>query len=314
MPKKIALLVVIALLILSGCSGPAKLANETSAARPAAPSGEMGAAERPAAAPEEAAGPGLPGAQAPVQRMVIRDANLTIIVQDPASAMNEIIRMAETRDGYVVSSNLYKTRASGGVEVPEARITIRVPAEQLNATLNQIKALVEDPKDVSDETINGQDVTKEYTDLNSRLRNLEQAEAQLREIMASATKTEDVLAVYRQLTEIRGEIEVIKGQIQFYEDSAALSSITVDIESLAALQPIEVAGWRPEGVARDAVQSLINTMQFLGSAVIWLIIYVLPVLLVIFIPIWLLWKLLRRALKSSKPPVQAPPSPPQAQG
>ncbi|NLG97859.1 MAG: DUF4349 domain-containing protein [Chloroflexi bacterium] len=313
MPKRIALLVVIALLILSGCSSPAKYADESYTARPAAPSAGMGAAEMPAAA-SEAADSGVPGAQLPVQRMVIRDANLTIIVQDPASAMNEIIRMAEERDGYVVSSNLYKTHVSSGVEVPEARITIRVPADQLNATLNQIKALVENPKDVSNESISGQDVTKEYTDLNSRLRNLEQAEAQLREIMASATYTEDVLAVYRQLTEIREEIEVIKGQIQFYEDSAALSSITVNIESLAALQPLEVAGWRPEGVARDAVQALINTMQFLGSAAIWLILYVLPVLLVISIPIWLLWKLVRRALKSGKPPVQAPPPPPQTQG
>ena len=42
--------------------------------------------------------------------------------------------------------------------------------------------------------------------------------------MDSANRTEDVLNVFDQLTRVRGEIEVIKGQIQYFEESARLSA------------------------------------------------------------------------------------------
>jgi hypothetical protein len=244
------------------------------------------------------------------KRLVVRNANLTIVIDDPAQALNTISQLAEGMGGFVVSSNLYKTTSSQGKEFPEAAITVRVPSEQLNNALNQIHKMVKDPKkDISNETITGQDVTKEYTDLTSREKNLEQAEAQLREIMASATKTEDVLAVYNRLTQIREHIEVLKGQIQYYEESAALSSIAVTIHATASVQPLEIGGWQPVGVARDAVQSMINTMQAIANAAIWLVLYVLPVALVIFIPLRLLWWLFRRFQKSRKAPTPAPPAP-----
>ena len=103
----------------------------------------------------------------------------------------EIADMAEDRGGFVVNSNLYKTTTSSGAEVPTANITIRVPVEDLDMTLEKIKGLVEDPDiDILSEDISGQDVTKEVTDLESRLRNLEAAEEQLLEIMEDATETE----------------------------------------------------------------------------------------------------------------------------
>ena len=59
--------------------------------------------------------------------------------------MSKISRMSETMGGFVVTSNLYKTYTENGVEVPEATITVRVPAEKLAAALDEIKGLVKDP-------------------------------------------------------------------------------------------------------------------------------------------------------------------------
>ena len=56
--------------------------------------------------------------------------------------------------------------------------------------------------------------------------------------MEEATKTEDVLSVFNQLTQVREQIEVIKGQMQYYEQSAALSSISVELYANAAVQPV----------------------------------------------------------------------------
>lgn len=247
------------------------------------------------------------------QRIVIRNASLTIVVVDPGRSLDAIGHMAEAMGGYIVSSDLHRAYTRNGIEVPEAYITVRVPAERLSDALAQIKAQVQDAEnDILNENVTGQDVTKEYTDLNSQLRNLEDAEAQLREIMASATKTEDVLAIFQQLTQVRRDIEVLKGQIKYYEESASLSSISVQLQAQEAVQPLQVGGWKPVGTARNAVQALIDTLQFLAKAAIWIIIFILPVSLIVFGPLVLLIWLIRRGMKNRKkqPPAATPPAVP----
>ncbi len=132
--------------------------------------------------------------QAAVERIVIKNADLSIVVDDPAAAMKTIVDMAESQGGFVVNSYLYKTYTHNGVEVPAANVTIRVPSENLTKDLEMIKALVKNGEtDILNETVSGEDVTREYTDLKSRLRNLENAAEQLEEIMDEAYKTEEVL-------------------------------------------------------------------------------------------------------------------------
>jgi hypothetical protein len=79
--------------------------------------------------------------------------------------------------------------------------------------------------------------------------------------MGSANRTEDVLNVYNQLTQVREQIEVTKGQIQYYEQSAALSSISVELVPDASVQPLTIAGWEPGGVAKEALQALITGLK-----------------------------------------------------
>lgn len=308
MLKRMSLFVLIAALLLAGCSAArlstasdAGFAGEVAPSAPFEPS--KGGISAPSGAPV-AYESGRDASQTDSDRLVIQNANITIVVPEPGQAMTDLRRMAESMGGFVVSSNLYKTTRSGAGELPEATITVRVPAGRLNEALEQIKALTQDPaQDVKAENISGQDVTKEYTDLRSRLKNLEQTEAQLREIMGSATKTEDVLAVYRELTNIREQIEVIKGQIQYYEEAAAMSSIAVLIQAKASVQPIEIGGWQPAGVARESIQALVQALQGLANIGIRLVLFVIPMLAVVFFPLWLVFALIRRARKNRKTPL-----------
>jgi hypothetical protein len=226
------------------------------------------------------------------KRLVIKNADMTIVVLDPSQSMNDITLMAEAMGGFVVSANLYQSQLESGIEVPRASITIRVPAEQFDEALANIRSQ-SDRMPIS-ENINSQDVTREYTDLQSRLRNLEATEAQLVKIMEEAKRTEDVLSVYNELVQIREQIEVIKGQIQYYEQSAALSAISVELLANEAVQPLTIGSWQPVGVAKVAIQTLINTLKFIVNAAIWILLYVLPVLLVIFLmfilPLYLVWR------------------------
>ena len=147
--------------------------------------------------------------------------------------------------------------------------------------------------DVVNENVSGQDVTKEYTDLNSRLANLEDAEAQLRLILEEAKKTEDVLNVFNQLTYYREQIEVTKGQIKYYEESASLSAISVRIQAHEAVNPITVAGWKPSVTVSKALQSLVNAMQFIVDSLIWIVLAIIPVMIVIILPLYLIFLLIR---------------------
>jgi hypothetical protein len=261
----------------------------------------------------EAAGvlaPGAAPAPPEAERLVVKNANLSLVVDDPAKSLNAISKMAEEMKGYVVSANLYETELESGAKVPRGSITIRVPAERFTEALDRIR---QESKQIPlTENISSQDVTREYTDLQSRLRNLEAAEAQLKEIMASATKTEDVLNVYQQLVQVREQIEVIKGQMQYYEQSAALSAISVELIANEAVQPLRIGTWQPVGTAKNAVQALINTLQFLARVLIWLALYVFPVLVVLYLliglPLTLLfrsWRKRRAKAKQTPPPATA---------
>lgn len=236
-----------------------------------------------------------------IERIVIRNADLSIVVDEPAEAMNTIGRMAERMGGYIVSSNTWKTSNYQGVEIPEANISVRVPSELLNQALEEIKSLLNDKElDLLSENVSGQDVTKEYTDLNSRLKNLEEAEAQLQLILDEAYKTEDVLNVFDQLTYYREQIEVTKGQIKYYEESAALSSISVRIQAHEAVNPITVAGWKPSVTISRALQALVNALQAIVDGAIWLILLIIPILIIILLPFYLVFLVVRALVRRNK--------------
>ena len=246
--------------------------------------------------------PSLPQDQAAAdQRIVLMNADLSIVVVDPGTAMNTITKMANDMGGFVVNSQLTKVQTSNGIEVPQATITVRVPAEKLTTAMDQIKALVKDSQtDILSEDVTGQDVTKEYTDLKSQLSNLQQAETDLQKIMDSATKTQDVLDVYNQLVQVRQQIDVLQGQINYYDQSARLSAISVTIQAAESVAPLTVGGWQPVGTARNAVQALVNSLKFLANAGIWIVIYILPMLIAIALPIWLFVIIVRAIVRKNK--------------
>ena len=219
------------------------------------------------------------------ERLVIQNAEMAIVVDDPSSTMDEIARLADSMNGFVVSANLYQRTTSDGVSVPEGTIVIRVPAERLNETIEVIKG--QSDREPLRESISSEDVTQDYVDLQSRLRNLEAAEEKLIAIMDEASNTEDVLSVYNELVRVQEEIEVIKGRINYFEQSARMSLVSTELVADEAVQPLTIGGWEPVGVAKDAVQALINTLKFLVNAGIWILIFVLPVVLILFFAVFL---------------------------
>lgn len=235
-----------------------------------------------------------PGAGQPApadKRIILKTASLSIVVDDPAAALTRITSLAEEMGGWVVQSATNRVAIASGGEVERGTITVRVPAERLDEALASIKSGV---GSVNSENVTGQDVTQEYTDLTSQLTNLEAAEKQLRAIMDKAQTTQDVLSVYNELVRVRGEIETTRGRIQYYEQAAAFSSITVEVIPTAIEAPIQIAGWNPGRTAEQALAALVNTLRVLADVVIMVVVFGVPMALIIGIPLGLMFRALRR--------------------
>ncbi|MGD8812839.1 MAG: DUF4349 domain-containing protein [Anaerolineales bacterium] len=236
--------------------------------------------------------------EGPVERMVTRNANLTLVVSDPAQSIDDITQMAQDMEGYVVSSNIYVTTyGEAETRTHSASITIRIPSDRLDEALS---ILEDDAVEVRNRNVYGQDITQEFIDNESRLRNLEAAEEQLLNIMEGATETEDVLNVFAELTRIRSEIEVIKGRLQYLQQSADTSSISIELIPDIVTQPIEVERWKLQGTFNQAVEALVATAQFLVRALIWITIYVLPIAIIIGLLVWAVVALVRRHQRGGK--------------
>jgi len=236
-------------------------------------------------------------------RLVIMNADLTIVIPDPQAKLQAISQMAASMGGFVVSMNMDQTTLQNGQTAPEGSISIRIPSGKLDDALKQIKA---DAIDVRNENQTGQDVTQQYVDLQSQLDALQAAETQLTAIMQNATKTQDVLDVFNQLESYRQQINVIKGQMQYYQQASTYSLINVTLIAEQTVQPIEIGGWKPEGVARDAIQSLIRFWQGFVNFLINFFLLVLPILITIFGPIALIiWGIIALVKHNRKKKAQA---------
>ena len=313
--KRIFLFVVLALFVLAACAPPSGAIDNRNTSGSgdefyggdgAVPVVELSVPES-ESLPADGLSVSGEAAQAPasvalVDRLVIRNANLSLVVSNPLEANDRIAALAASLNGFVVSSNVYQASVDvAGNKIMQASITVRVPSAQLDAALTQIRALA---VEVQTESVTGQDVTAEFTDLESRLRNLEAAEAQLVNIMDSATKTEEVLAVFNQLTYIREQIEQVRGQMKYYSESAAMSAVTVQLLPDALNQPLEVGGWKPQGVAKQAIEALVRAFQNIADQLIWIALYVLPLVVVIGLPLYLVGRVvLRKVRKPKAPPV-----------
>jgi hypothetical protein len=236
------------------------------------------------------------GLQAQVGRVVLKSAEITISVAKPHDSMKEISEMASHLGGFVVSSFTWKEEDySSGRSYDKATITIRVPAEKLDSTLAEIRAMsANGAEGVISESQSGQDVTSDYVDSESRLRNLKAAEAQLIELMENTTDLENTMEVFRELTNIREQIEVLQGHINYLKESSELASIAVTLVAEASLQPIEIGGWKPQGVVRESLEKLVRNFQNLVDFLIRFSITWLPFLIPLGIVIYFLVKALRK--------------------
>lgn len=249
------------------------------------------AREMPVGAPMPAAAPGARDEAASTlgaasEQMIIRTANLTVVVEDTDDTLRKLRDIARDYEGYTADSNRWLQD-----DQAYARVTLRVPAPTLDEVLDLLRDMA---IRVETESVSGQDVTEEYVDLQARLRNLEAAETELLallvEVRESRGKAEDILAVHRELTNIRAQIESLKGRKQYLERMTAMATIHIEIRPKEAPRSlIEKAQWSPLVTISKALRAFVSVFQVLVDFGI----YVVTFSPFVLIPLAVLWLLVR---------------------
>ncbi len=233
------------------------------------------------------------------ERMIVRTASLAVVVEDTEESLGAIEDLATDLGGYISNLNTWRVN-----EQLAASVTLRVPVESFDDARERIKALA---KELENENVSGQDVTEEYVDLDARLHNLQVAEEELLELLAAAQEThrdaESILAIYREITNVRQQIEQIQGRMQYLEDTSSLATLTISLTPEEEVKPVVEPGWEPLRQARDALHSLVTALQALANLLIWMALFFLPMAALLAVPFvlaWLGWYFWRRRRRRSK--------------
>ena len=162
------------------------------------------------------------------ERIIVRTVRMGVVVDSVPAAVDRIGELADGLGGWTVFSD----RSA----VHWGNVSVRVPAQELDEAVRQIRALA---IRVDAESSSSQDVTDEYVDTSSRLRSLRATEESLLNLLGQATKVEDALDVQRELADLQSEIESLEGRIKFLQQTAAFSLINVDLTLAPQTMPVD---------------------------------------------------------------------------
>jgi hypothetical protein len=226
--------------------------------------------------------------------MIIRTAQLSLITKEFDKARANLEGILKRHRGYVGELKAGGSTGSGRT----LTATLRVPADQLDATLTEVKTLGR----VESESQSGQDVTSQYVDLQARLSNARNTEQRLTDLLRNRTgKLSDVLEVEQELDRVRGEIEQMEAERKNMSNQVSYATLNATIaeDYKAQLQVV------PPSTSTRLSNAAVEGYRSMADGVVSLALFLLsngPSLLlwgvVLFLPARLVWKKVRRSFAS----------------
>jgi len=239
-------------------------------------------------------------------RKIIRNAEITIEVPSTTDAQHQVTSIAETRGGFVVTSEAKQRESNDPAQrTLDIKLVVRVPSNQFGRAFDEIKKLA---GNTPSEKVTSQDVTEDFIDLEARIKTQKALEVQFLEIMRQANKIADALEVQRQIAEVRTDIEKLEGRKRFLENRSSLSTINVNIQTPKPVIAVTETGFRQS--LREAVSDSISLASDLVLFFARFLIMMAPVALFVLLPSGLMIRYLwRRAKRIRLAHALATPSP-----
>lgn len=239
--------------------------------------------------------PGSPPAPDVLDRMVVQNSHMSLQVSNVEENLQKISQEVEKEGGYMVDSNISKPQDSAS-----GNITVRVPTEKLDSFLGFCRGLA---VKVVSENLRGRDVTDQFVDTQAKIDTLEKTKTKFEEILNKASKVQDILQVQRELVNVQDQIDRLKGQNKYLEQTAKMSKVTIYLASDELDLPYAPSeAWRPNVIFKTAVRSIISTARKLGTLFIWLGVYS-----IVWLPIVVIFIILKKRKKQKPQPLPPPP-------
>jgi hypothetical protein len=226
--------------------------------------------------------------------MIVRTAQISLITKEFDQARAQLEVIVKRHRGYVGELKVNDTTGSRRT----LTVTLRIPADQLDATLTEVKTLGR----VEAESQSGQDVTSQYVDLQARLSNARNTEQRLTDLLRNRTgKLSDVLEVEQELDRVRGEIEQMEAERKNMSNQVSYATLNATIaeDYKAQLQVV------PPSTSTRLRNAAVEGYRSMADGVVSLALFLLstgPSLLlwgvVLFFPARLIWKKVRRSFAS----------------
>ena len=258
------------------------------------------APEAPPAAENELASLVVPRSQ----RMIIKDAEMELLVSDTDVALDSVTVIAVDYGGYIISTHTWYED-----DFRYATVRLGVPVEEFENVLRRLRGLA---LQVLSEMASGEDVTDQFVDLQSRLTNLQATRDRIREFLDKAETVEEALQVNEQLSQVEGQIEEIQGRMNYLKDRAAYSTIDIQLNPerptptpspTPTVTPTPTPEpWLPGETFQGATDVLTSIVKGLVELGIWTLVVLGPFLAAVALVVGLIIVWRRRRTRTEPPP------------
>lgn len=233
--KWIALLLVLVMTasVLAGC-GASSVAKDTAMQEAASP---MDAPLK-----NSAGGVMMSGASATADTIrqesgqkLIRRVNIDAETEDLEALLGELTKQISALDGYIENQELYNGSSYASYRSRSANLTIRIPADKLDAFIGQVK----DVSNVVSYNESQEDVTLTYVSTESRIKALETEQARLLELLGQAQNMSDLLEIEARLTDVRYELENVTSQLLVLANKVDYATVRLYISQVKEYTEVE---------------------------------------------------------------------------
>jgi hypothetical protein len=187
---------------------------------------------------------------------VIRTANVSVEVANGHfdSTLDRLFTISTQLGGYISGSTANTETGS----LRSGTITFQVPSDKFNQALAEVRGLGK----VQNFNIGGQDVSQQYVDLKARLKNAEAQRDAMLALLSQAHNVNEIIAVQNQIGTITGQIEQLKGQIDYFDHATSFSTISVAVHE-AAVVAKATDTWGFTTSVSNALHGFVNTFDYL---------------------------------------------------